>query len=158
MIAWLIDIKTKFTGQPFELAKPPKVVPLAAPFELAANLAVVIREQPHGFTWCPRSMSLVTAQHDDDFCVSRVGFEKRLRCMPPDGLDLVEWIVKASEWLRFDGEFCGGWPDGNVMYVLDVSVVIRGLAHAIEFGLGNRQTSICHLRTGSGIDLGPCRS
>ena len=158
MIARLVEITRIFAGHQSVRPDRPEVVPLATPFRLAADLYGVIRLHPSGFTLCMRTMSLVTAKYDDEYCVSRDGYEKRLRCMPPDRLDLVDWIVKASERLRFHGEFCGGWPDGLGIYVLDVSVVVRGLARAIEFGLANRQTSICHLRSGSSIDLGPCMS
>ena len=153
MIHRFMQIARKFRNRNGVRPQHAVVTPLSEPFELAARLATVILEQPKGFTWCPRSMSLVTAKNDDEYCVSRDGYEKRLRCMPPDRLDLVDWIVKASERLRFHGEFIGGWRDHNGIYSLDVTVVVRGLGPAVEFGLANQQKSIYQLRSGKYVGL-----
>lgn len=158
MITWLIDIKKRLGRQQPAQTERPSDVPLAGPFELAASLAVVVRNNRDGFTWSPQTRRLVTAHHEDEYCVCRHGYEKCLRRFPPEPIDLVGWVVAAYDRLRFHGEFVGGWRDSDGLYFLDVAIVVRGFGPAVKFGLANHQNCIYQLRSGKCVDLAPCRN
>ncbi len=106
---------------------------------LARHLAnYVIPENSKGFTFDPRQGSHRSFS-PDEFVVAIKGYERGFLRLP-NATEVLSWLEWTAPILSLPGNHIGAWQNG--LFYLDVSVVVKGLAKAVQVAYQNGQMGI----------------